>query len=69
MVIDEVAVMLFQFAGGDEPCNFNSMDEYVFDDEWCEANCTEHDARDCWRHAIEAKWHERVWADVPKKAW
>ena len=62
MTIDFICGVLAELF--DSPCNFSPMDEYMFQDEYCEHHCGKVEDKDCWKRYFEKKWadHEdRMW--------
>lgn len=43
----------------DEPCNYNGMDELA-DCKWCCDHCGHTTPAECWKHAIEERWYDKV---------
>ena len=57
MTIDFICGVLAELF--DSPCNFSPMDEYMFQDKYCESHCGEVADKDCWKRYFEKRWADR----------
>ena len=67
--IYDAAELFTMFLDDTQPCDFNSMDEFVCDADWCEEHCGKCEPIDCWVNAIKEGWIRKAYDLASTREW